>query len=212
MNIKQLTAAPKIFGLAGFFVAAISLAIVTTSTVHAETASPDLAKSPPANTVVIQPGDTLSAIASAAQTTYVRIYSANTFIEHPDVIHPGDTLRIPTADEQLAERPLPGAVAESQPVAIAAPASVAPKPVAVAAGASVWDRLAQCESGGNWAINTGNGYFGGLQFTLGTWQSLGGVGYPHQASKAEQIKRAQMLQARSGWGQWPACTSKLGLR
>jgi hypothetical protein len=75
----------------------------------------------------------------------------------------------------------------------------------------VWDRLAQCESGGNWSINTGNGYYGGLQFTLSTWRSLGGSGYPNQASRSEQIARAQALQARSGWGQWPACAAKLGL-
>lgn len=212
MNIKQLTAA---IALAGFFVVAFSMTTVASSTVQAETASPRQTQTqdPPANTVMIQPGDTLSAIATAAQTTYVRLYNANTFIEHPDVIHPGDSLRVPAADEQLAERPLPGSEAVSQPAAVAAPAKPQSQPAAVSAvSASVWDRLAQCESGGNWAINTGNGYYGGLQFTLGTWQGLGGVGYPHQASKAEQIKRAQMLQARSGWGQWPACTAKLGLR
>ena len=81
-----------------------------------------------------------------------------------------------------------------------------------AGGNSVWDRLAQCESGGNWAINTGNGYYGGLQFSAATWRSVGGSGLPHQHSRAEQIKRGQILQARAGWGQWPACTRALGLR
>ncbi len=76
----------------------------------------------------------------------------------------------------------------------------------------VWDRLAKCESGGNWKINTGNGYYGGLQFSAGTWRAMGGTGLPHQHSKAEQIKRGKILQARSGWGQWPSCTRKLGLR
>ncbi|WP_187271791.1 transglycosylase family protein [Aeromicrobium terrae] len=70
------------------------------------------------------------------------------------------------------------------------------------AGNSVWDKIAQCESGGNWSINTGNGYYGGLQFTLATWQSVGGTGLPSDASREEQIKRAKILQARSGWGQW----------
>lgn len=79
-------------------------------------------------------------------------------------------------------------------------------------GNTVWDRLAKCESGGNWAINTGNGYYGGLQFSLGSWRGVGGSGYPHQASKAEQIKRGKMLQASGGWGHWPACSKKLGLR
>ncbi len=81
-----------------------------------------------------------------------------------------------------------------------------------AAGNSVWDRLAQCESGGNWATNTGNGYYGGLQFSASTWASVGGSGLPHQHSREEQIKRGQILQSRAGWGQWPHCTSKLGLR
>jgi uncharacterized protein YabE (DUF348 family) len=77
---------------------------------------------------------------------------------------------------------------------------------------SVWDKLAQCESGGNWSINTGNGYYGGLQFSLSTWRAYGGKGYPHQASRDEQIRIAKKLQAAAGWGSWPACSSKLGLR
>ena len=79
-------------------------------------------------------------------------------------------------------------------------------------GNGVWDRLAQCESGGNWSINTGNGFYGGLQFTASTWRAMGGTGLPHQHSRETQIAIAKKLQARAGWGQWPACTSKLGLR
>jgi len=75
----------------------------------------------------------------------------------------------------------------------------------------VWDRIAKCESGGNWSINTGNGYYGGLQFSLATWRSVGGTGYPHENSKAVQIKHAKILQKRSGWGQW-SCAAKVGLR
>lgn len=81
-----------------------------------------------------------------------------------------------------------------------------------ASGNSVWDRLAQCESGGNWATNTGNGYYGGLQFSASTWRAVGGTGLPHQHSREEQIKRGQILQARAGWGQWPHCSAQLGLR
>jgi hypothetical protein len=77
---------------------------------------------------------------------------------------------------------------------------------------SVWDALAQCESGGNWSINTGNGYYGGLQFALTSWRAVGGTGYPHQHSREEQINRGIKLQAIQGWGAWPACSSKLGLR
>lgn len=76
---------------------------------------------------------------------------------------------------------------------------------------ATWDALAACESGGRWDLNTGNGYYGGLQFSLGTWQSLGGTGYPHEHSRQTQIALGQKLQARSGWGQWPGCASKLGL-
>ncbi|GAA1933866.1 transglycosylase family protein [Nocardioides hwasunensis] len=79
-------------------------------------------------------------------------------------------------------------------------------------GNTVWDALAQCESGGNWAINTGNGYYGGLQFNLGTWRAYGGTGYPHQASRETQIAVATRLRdARGGYGAWPGCAAKLGL-
>jgi len=67
---------------------------------------------------------------------------------------------------------------------------------------SVWDKIAQCESGGDWHINTGNGYYGGLQFSLQTWRSVGGPGYPHEHSRETQIHYAEILQQRAGWGQW----------
>jgi uncharacterized protein YabE (DUF348 family) len=89
-----------------------------------------------------------------------------------------------------------------------------PEPVAAnyAGGSTVWDQLAQCESGGNWAINTGNGYYGGLQFNLQTWQAYGGTGYPHQHSRETQIAVATRLRdANGGYGAWPACSAKLGL-
>lgn len=84
----------------------------------------------------------------------------------------------------------------------------------VAAG-SVWDALAQCEAGGNWAINTGNGFSGGLQFTPSTWLAYGGGQYApmaYMATREQQIAIATKVQAGQGWGAWPACTSKLGLR
>ena len=89
-------------------------------------------------------------------------------------------------------------------VALAAPA-------ANAAGTSTWDSLAQCESGGNWSINTGNGYYGGLQFDQNTWQAYGGTGSASQASKAQQIAVAEKVQANQGWGAWPSCSAQLGL-
>lgn len=95
---------------------------------------------------------------------------------------------------------------EPEDTAVAAPES------APAVGDdSVWDRLAQCESGGNWSINTGNGYYGGLQFSAATWKSVGGPGLPHENSREVQIKYAKILQQRSGWGQW-GCSAKVGVR
>ena len=83
---------------------------------------------------------------------------------------------------------------------------------AYATGNTVWDALAQCESGGNWAINTGNGYYGGLQFNLGTWQSYGGTGLPSNASRETQIAVATRLRdASGGYGAWPGCAASLGL-
>jgi len=81
-----------------------------------------------------------------------------------------------------------------------------------AGGNTVWDALAQCESGGNWAINTGNGYYGGLQFSLGTWHAYGGTGLPSQHSREEQIAIAiKVRNAAGGYGAWPGCAARLGL-
>jgi uncharacterized protein YabE (DUF348 family) len=81
-----------------------------------------------------------------------------------------------------------------------------------AGGSTVWDRLAQCESGGNWATNTGNGYYGGLQFSAGTWHAYGGSGLPSNASRTTQIAIATKVRnASGGYGAWPACAASLGL-
>ena len=89
--------------------------------------------------------------------------------------------------------------------------SSAPAPAAVSGDdAAIWAAIAQCESGGNPSINTGNGYYGMYQFSLPTWRSVGGSGLPSDASVEEQTMRARMLQQRSGWGQW-GCAYKLGL-
>ena len=90
-----------------------------------------------------------------------------------------------------------------------------PQPVAAAAapnfssGGSAWDRIAACESGGNWAANTGNGYYGGLQFSLGTWQAYGGSGRPDQNSREAQIAVAERVRAaEGGYGAWPVCGAR----
>ena len=95
---------------------------------------------------------------------------------------------------------------------VALSASAANAAVPTTAPASTWDSLAQCESGGNWATNTGNGYAGGLQFSASTWAAHGGTGSPANASRAQQIAVAEKVQASQGWGAWPACAAKLGLR
>ncbi len=98
------------------------------------------------------------------------------------------------------------------PLMVAAPMAAIQAAPAQAASESTWDAIAGCESGNNWSINTGNGYYGGLQFSASTWRSVGGTGLPHQNSREVQIEMGRRLQARSGWGQWPACSRKLGYR
>jgi hypothetical protein len=93
-------------------------------------------------------------------------------------------------------------------------ASLASAGTAEAATDAQWDRLAQCESGGNWAINTGNGFYGGLQFTHGTWIAFGGGQFAnnaHQASRGEQIQVAAKVAKGQGWSAWPSCSRKAGL-
>lgn len=87
----------------------------------------------------------------------------------------------------------------------------APRPAPAPASGDRFDALAQCESGGDPTTNTGNGYYGAFQFSKSTWDSMGtGIAYPHHASYEVQKDAAIRLQARSGWGQWPACSRKLG--
>ncbi|MBP9667688.1 transglycosylase family protein, partial [Candidatus Saccharibacteria bacterium] len=85
-------------------------------------------------------------------------------------------------------------------------------PVRTASG-NVWDQIAQCESGGNWSINTGNGYTGGLQFAPGTWGGYKGYASAAAAPKSIQIERAEQVRAAHGgsYGSWPACSARLGL-
>ncbi|NNH71677.1 DUF3235 domain-containing protein [Nocardia uniformis] len=106
----------------------------------------------------------------------------------------------------VAKVAVTGAMIGGAGVALAGNASAAPD--------SDWDRLAQCEAGGNWGINTGNGYQGGLQFSPSTWKAHGGGEYApaaNQASREQQIAVAEKVLATQGWGAWPSCSSKLGL-
>ncbi len=166
-------------------------------------------------TVTVQPGDYLTKVAETNNTTSLRMFYANPNIANPDLIFPNEELKVPTATETLAPREVPTNQQMATPTTAESTQAAAPRVVrtaaAVTADGSVWDRLAACEAGGNWSINTGNGFYGGLQFTLSSWQAAGGTGYPNEASRDEQIARGQILQARQGWGAWPACTAKLGI-
>ena len=97
--------------------------------------------------------------------------------------------------------------------ALLAPAVIGAGAEADAATTAQWDQVAACESGGNWQINTGNGYYGGLQFSAGTWTGHGGGAYAptaDQASKAQQIEIAEKVLASQGAGAWPNCGGPLG--
>lgn len=121
------------------------------------------------------------------------------------------------APEPAPVAPEPAPEPEPEPASEPAPEPAStpkPAPAPAAPSGSVWDRLAQCESGGRWDLNVGT-YDGGLQFHPQTWNSWKKSSYPQyawQATRAQQIDAASRLQAAYGWGQWPACSSKLGLR
>ena len=160
----------------------------------------------------VRPGDTLAVIAQKfgydGENAWRRIFNANPKLADPDLIVPGQRLAVPDRGERVEPRPLP----QTAPVPgdTATATGVAATPSATPSG-GVWSALAACESGGNWAANTGNGYYGGLQFSLSSWQAVGGTGYPHEASAATQIAMGQRLQVSQGWGAWPSCASQLGL-
>lgn len=123
------------------------------------------------------------------------------------------TYRVTVTDGVETAREQVGVEVTTAPVDQQVTVGTKPKPAAPAvAGGSEWDALARCEAGGNWAINTGNGYYGGLQFLPSTWRANGGVGMPHEASREEQIAVAERIRAASGgFGAWPGCARKLGL-
>jgi hypothetical protein len=125
----------------------------------------------------------------------------------------GESAAAESAPEQVAAAP--HFRVKATPVQRVAASTSKPKaPPPPISGDAVWDKLAQCESGGNWSINTGNGYYGGLQFSLSTWLAYGGGNYaprPDLATRAEQIAVAERLRAKRGYAPWPACAKKLGL-
>ena len=148
----------------------------------------------------VEPGDTAASIASAyGLASKWRVYDANPIIVDPDQPPVGAWLYIPHPSMSPQARPRPG-----QP-------GYTGEPSATVVVDNIWLQLSACESSGNWGIDTGNGYYGGLQFTLSSWRAVGGAGYPHQAHPMEQIARADYLQRIQGWKAWPMCAGKLGL-
>lgn len=115
----------------------------------------------------------------------------------------------------LAPPPPPPPAPAPVPTPAPAPEVGGGPPAPEVGSGSVWDALAQCESSGNWAMNSGNGFYGGVQFMHQTWVNMGGrdyAEYPHEATREQQIEVSERLLAAYGWGQWPACSRKLGLR
>jgi LysM repeat protein len=175
---------------------------------------------PPPVIITVQPGDYLTKLATQYNTTVLRLFYANTDITDPDLIYPNQQLRVPTADEELTPRAVPvnqqvATPTDEESIEAAAPQTHTQSTAAVVANGSIWDRVAACESGGNWQINTGNGFYGGLQFTSSTWLSYGGGAYASRADLAtrdQQIAIAQKVLAGQGWNAWPVCSYKAGAR
>jgi LysM repeat protein len=153
-----------------------------------------------ADSVVVQPGDTLSGIAATRGLTWQDLESLNQ-LPNPNLIFPGQIIQIPTG-------------ATSPVSSISSAPSVSSTPVQSTvnvpdpASSINWDAVAQCESSGDWQIDTGNGFYGGLQFTESTWLAYGGgkyASYANEASKAEQETVANAVLAGQGIGAWPVC-------
>ena len=180
------------------------------SPVSAESATqtPQPVEPPAPKEHVVAAGDSLSMIAEAEKLDSWRpLWNANPQLENPDLVYEGQKLMVPTTP--VADRPLPAAVVAQQQPVYGANTSMtrqqAPKVSAdYAQGAGGWAAgVRQRESGGNYATNTGNGYYGAYQFNAGTWRGVGGTGLPSDASPAEQDMRAQMLYNQRGCSPWP---------
>jgi hypothetical protein len=173
------------------------------------------------NEHVVQPGETLSIL---APTNWAEVAAGNG-ISNPDLIYVGQVIDLDatapaaatsssdssqgsSADDDYDE----SSSGSSESSESSGSNEAASAPASSSGGSGVWDQLAECESGGNWSISTGNGYHGGLQFAQESWNAAGGSGNPADASREEQIRVAENLQASQGWGAWPSCSSQLGLR
>jgi resuscitation-promoting factor RpfE len=176
----------------------------------------------------VKPGDTLSAIAARKYghaADWPALWWANRRrVSNPNMIATGERLQLPDSHQvtssmahaAMAAIPAPppppaapvAAPAPAAPSAPSAPVATAPAPAPASSGGVNWDAVAQCESGGDWGINTGNGFYGGLQFTEGTWLANGGGQYASSANlatAAQQMAVANNVLASQGIGAWPVC-------
>jgi LysM repeat protein len=170
----------------------------------------------------VQQGDTLSGIAAheyGSAADWPAVWWANRHqVANPNMIAAGQRLRLPASGHvpawmaRAAQAAIP-ALAPDPAVPVSAPqggppAAVQAAPVPASSGGGNWSAIAACESGGNWGANTGNGFYGGLQFTEQTWLAYGGSQYAssaNQASESEQIAVAERVLAGQGIGAWPVC-------
>ncbi len=164
--------------------------------------------------------DLLSSLARSRSPVPTSLFILTTLSGGRDLVALHDIRRVDTANlSQKTGLPIdkkrhkrPHVSVSSTSLIAATPATTATPTTAGAAPAGgVWYQLRMCESGDNYAEDTGNGYYGAYQFSLQTWYGLGLSGLPSSASAAVQDQAAQALQARSGWNQWPQCAVTLGL-
>lgn len=170
------------------------------------------------------PGRALTAVATRVGSDAARIEEVGTVAPAADAVATEAALAFIAGLTAQAEQQASDARAQQAAEAAATEragrratpvASSAGRAAPVAATGGVWDRLAQCESGGDWSIDTGNGFSGGLQFLRSTWLGAGGGEYApdaHLATREQQIDIASRVQASQGWGAWPGCSAMLGLR
>ena len=150
----------------------------------------------------------------------VEVDDPDAFEGEETVVTPGQdgervtTVKVTRVDGKVVSREELATTVTREPVTEEVRVGTKERPAAPAVpSGSVWDALAACEAGGNWAINTGNGYYGGLQFHPDTWASYGGQGLPHENSREQQIAIGEKVVANSGgtFDDWPGCRAKLGL-
>ncbi len=174
----------------------------------------------------VRAGDTLAKIAAAQDVDggWRALYRDNQQLNDPDVIFAGQRLLIPGPGPYSPVSSAPSSTESSTETSAPRTSSAASRSSSSSSSSStsssapssgVWYQLAECESGGDWSINTGNGFSGGLQFHPDTWVNHGGTAYAsaaYLASPAQQIAVAEKVLDSQGWGAWPACSDALGLR